>query len=52
MISCFFDRNRKKVRSLVGSRSLITLFALVAMAVMCDAYEVVCSCHSGPTTDG
>jgi hypothetical protein len=42
MISCFFDRNRRKVRSLVGSRSRMTLRALAAMAVMCDAYEVVC----------
>jgi hypothetical protein len=49
MISCFFDRNRRNVRSLVGSRSRITLRALAAMAVMCDAYEVVCS---GPNTGG
>ena len=42
MISCFFDRNLRKVRSFVGSRSRMTLRALAAMAVMCDAYEVVC----------
>ena len=43
MISCFFDRNRKKVRSFVGSRSRITLRAFAAMAVMCEAVDVVCA---------